>query len=233
MKSKILALVMSMSLAVSAAAAGSMIPAVTSTAASQSTTNVDGSSTVTTQTKSGNVITTKETTTTSSKAKFVMTTTRNELSGETNMDLVSYDSTGKQLSETTYELVGVQGNTVKLTSIVTSESTAIVPETIVSCGQEYIVYKVGSMVLVNNDSIKKLVIGKNIIAIGEAAFTSNKNLKTITINSDKIDYVGENAFDGINKKAVISIKADKKLYKHIAKWIKLSGIEKTIKYKRI
>ena len=224
MKNRIIALLMSLVVAVSAAA----VPAEAAT-----TTNADGSTTVSTESKKGDIRTTKETTTTASGAKFITITTKNVMSGETTIDVTSYDSNGKELSQSVYKVAGVQGDTVKLTSLSTTESAAVVSDTITSCGTEYRVYKIGAMVLTNNDAIKSLTIGKNVIAIGDSAFSGNKNLKKITINTSQIDYVGENAFDGIAKKATISIKAKKSLYKHTVKWIKLSGIDSSVKFKRI
>ena len=229
MKKRITAVLLALSLA---AASCSAAPVMTAEAAG-TTVNSDSSTTVTSQSRSGDVVTTRETTTTATNAKFVTVTTKNVLSGETTIDMISYDSTGKQLSESSYEVRGVEGNTVKLLSLKTEESTAIVPDSIVSCGMVYYVYKIGALAMVNNESTTRLVIGENVIAIGAAAFSGCKKLKSVTINSDEINYVGDNAFDGINSKATISIRAKGHAYKNTAKWIRLSGIEKTVKYKKI
>ena len=63
-------------------------------------------------------------------------------------------------------------------------------------------------------------------------FKNAKNLKNITIKGN-VKYVGENAFQGINKKAVFKIKATKANYKKIVSRIKKSGAPKTVTYKRI
>ena len=227
MKKKLLAIIMTMAFAVTAVTG----PETTANAAV--TVNDDGSTTSTTQSKSGDGVTTTETTTTDSKSKFVAVTKKNVITGETDIELTSYDSSGKEVSYSEYVVQGVLGNTVKLTHLSTSESLAIVPDSIKSCGEDYLVYKIGAKALAGNDSIKSQVVGKNVIAIGEGAFMECSNLKTVTLNTDLINYVGENAFDGIDKNTTISIKAKKAAYKLTAKWIKLSGIAKTVKFKRI
>ncbi|MCR5099430.1 MAG: leucine-rich repeat domain-containing protein [Lachnospiraceae bacterium] len=69
--------------------------------------------------------------------------------------------------------------------------------------------------------------------ICKQAFSGSKKLKTIVIKG-KISSVGKNAFNNINNKATIQIKATKANYKKEVKLIKKSStIPKTVKFKRV
>ena len=74
--------------------------------------------------------------------------------------------------------------------------------------------------------------GYDVIEIGEKAFYKASKLKTITIQGN-VKSIGKNAFAGINKKAVIKIKASNSNYKKIVKLIKKSGAPKTVTYKLV
>jgi hypothetical protein len=65
------------------------------------------------------------------------------------------------------------------------------------------------------------------------AFYNAKNLKTITIYSDKITEVGTWAFRGIDKNAVFKIRAKGKKYKTIVDLIKKSGVGSKVRFEKI
>lgn len=77
-------------------------------------------------------------------------------------------------------------------------------------------------------ALTRLTIGKNISQIGNQAFQSCTNLKTIKIKSAVIKKVGKNAFKGIQKKAKITVpKKQRASYKKLFK--SGQGIKKTMK----
>lgn len=82
-----------------------------------------------------------------------------------------------------------------------------------------------------DQSLKKVVIGKNITNINSKAFYGCKELKTVVIKSTKIKKIGKYAFKGINKNATIKLTGTKKQKARIKKLIRQSGIAKTVKIK--
>ena len=80
-----------------------------------------------------------------------------------------------------------------------------------------------------DQSLKKVVIGKNITNINSNAFYGCKKLKTVVIRSTKIKKIGKGAFKGINKNATIKLTGTKTQKARIKKLIIQSGIAKTVK----
>ena len=80
-----------------------------------------------------------------------------------------------------------------------------------------------------DQSLKKVVVGKNVTNINSKAFYECKKLKTIVINSTKIKKIGKYAFKGINKNATIKLTGTKTQKARIKKLIIQSGIAKTVK----
>ena len=78
--------------------------------------------------------------------------------------------------------------------------------------------------------LTKITLGKNVTSIGKNAFSGDKKLKTIVINSAKLKSVGKNAFKNINKKAII--KVPKKQLKAYKKLFKKAGLPKSVKIKK-
>lgn len=106
-------------------------------------------------------------------------------------------------------------DTVKLSDGTVAKVTEIVPNAFKKCKK-----------------IKKVTIGKNVEKIGKNAFNGCKNLKTIKIKSTKLTKksFGKNSFKGINKKATITV--PKKVYKNYKKWLKNTGLPKSVKIKK-
>lgn len=64
--------------------------------------------------------------------------------------------------------------------------------------------KVGNNAYKNCKKLKKLIIGKNIRIIGKNAFKGCKKLKRVEFRGDLIKKIGKNAFAGLNKKVKFS-----------------------------
>ena len=108
------------------------------------------------------------------------------------------------------------------------------PSNIKVGGKEYKINTIGDYAL-NNENGTGLIavtLPSTINTIGKEAFKEAKNLKTITVKGN-LKSVGNNAFLGINKKAVFKIKATETNYKKIVNKIKKAGTPKTVTYKRI
>ena len=92
---------------------------------------------------------------------------------------------------------------------------------------------VGDGAFQNNKNMSSFTTGKGLKRIGTKACYGNKKLKTITILSKKLSYIGNNAFSKINKKATFYISGNKKRFKKTVKLIKQSGgLPKKVRFKR-
>ena len=96
----------------------------------------------------------------------------------------------------------------------------------------YDIVSIDDKAFCNNKKVKTVKIGKNVVEIGADAFKNDKKLKTIKIYSDKITKVGDGAFEGIAKNAVIYVKSGKR-YKEIVALIKASGVGDGVKFKKL
>lgn len=113
------------------------------------------------------------------------------------------------------------------------KTTYIIPDTVkFSDGTVAKVTKVTENAFKKCKKVKKVTIGKNVEKIGRNAFNGCKNLKTIKIKSAKLTKksFGKNAFKGINKKATITV--PKKVFKNYKKWLKNTGVPKSVKIKK-
>ena len=73
--------------------------------------------------------------------------------------------------------------------------------------------------------LKKITIGKNVVAIGQDAFRGCSSLKKITIRSVRLKTVGKNAIRGVHKKVqIICPKGKKKAYQKL--FVKKTGFAK-------
>jgi hypothetical protein len=113
-----------------------------------------------------------------------------------------------------------------------SATVITIPDTVTINGTTYKVVLVSSEAFKYNSKLKKVVIGKNVKSIGENAFLNCKSLKTIIFKTKKMTKksFGKNAFKGINKKATITV--PKKKFKNYKKWLKNTGIKKSVKIKK-
>lgn len=92
---------------------------------------------------------------------------------------------------------------------------------------KYVTYKVTAVsdkAFKGNKKLTTVTIGSNVTKIGKEAFSGCKNLKKITVTAGKLKTISKNAFKGINKKAVITVKGTKKAKTAIKKKLKKSSI---------
>ena len=92
--------------------------------------------------------------------------------------------------------------------------TVKIPATVKIGNYKYKVTEIAKNAFKNNKKLKSVTIGKNVKKIGASAFSGNKALNKILVQSKVIKTIGKNAFKGINSKAVIKVpKAKLKAYK--------------------
>ncbi len=180
-------------------------------------TNKDGSKSVT------------ETDTAADKSQAIVQT---EVTAAGDVTIVSstVDTNGAKTSEATF--TATDEDTVKITNIEVTGKTVTIPAAVSAAGDKYKVTRIGAGALKGNDKVTKVVIGKNIKAIGAKAFADTPKLKTIVLQGAKVKSIGKGAFDGINKNATIKIKGTAKQVKAVRKLIQKSGVAKTVKIKR-
>ena len=105
-----------------------------------------------------------------------------------------------------------------------------VPATVTYKKVKFRVTAVANNAFKNQKKAKSVVIGKNVTAIGKAAFYGDAKVKKITVKSASLKKVGAKAFKGIHKKAVIKVPAKKlSAYK---KMMKKKGQAKTVKIRK-
>ncbi|MCR5451518.1 MAG: leucine-rich repeat protein [Lachnospiraceae bacterium] len=173
----------------------------------------------------------KTTTETKEKADGSKTVTQTTTKENGDMTIVVSNVSAKGDTTSIYKYQSGRNKEISLVEVLTEESTVTVPAKVTANGVSYKVTRLKAGFLKNNKTVKKVIIGKNVVAIGKNAFKGDSKLKTVVIKG-KLDYVGKNAFKGIDKKAVIKINASKKNYKKTVKRIKKSGIAKTVTFKR-
>ena len=90
-----------------------------------------------------------------------------------------------------------------------SISNVSIPSAVKIGGVSFKVTSIGGNAFKSCKKLKTVTIGSNVTAIGSSAFSGDSALKKITIKSTKISKVGNNAFKGINKNAVIKVPSSK------------------------
>ena len=93
-------------------------------------------------------------------------------------------------------------------------TTVTIPATVVIDGVTYKVTAIEKNAFKNNKYIKKVIIGNNIITIGDNAFYGCKKLKTVTIGKS-VTKIGSKAFYGCSKIKTLTIKSTKLTTKKI------------------
>ena len=123
---------------------------------------------------------------------------------------ITYVVTGKD----TVAVVGFDVPKAKLT----------IPATVKIEDATYKVTAIKNNAFKGESDIKSAVIGANVTSIGKSAFYKCSSLKKITIKSSAVKTIGKKAFNGVNKKAAVSVpKAKKAAYK---KLLKSAGLPK-------
>ena len=111
----------------------------------------------------------------------------------------------------------------------TAKGTVTIPATVKIDGVSYRVTSIADNAFKNNKKITRVVIGSNIVTIGKNAFYGCKNLKKITIKSEKLTSksIAKNAFRGISKKTVVKVPVSK--YKAYKKMLYEKGLNKKVR----
>ena len=141
----------------------------------------------------------------------------------------TYDKTGEKTTEALY--FG-SGGDMFLAHAKVKTTSFKVPDTIVVKGKSYKIIEVSDEVFMGNKKLKKIELGKNVRIIGSDTFRNVKNLKTVIVNNPTTD-IDTGAFKGIDKNAVIKIKAKGDDFTKTKKAIVKSGAPKTAKFKKI
>lgn len=111
------------------------------------------------------------------------------------------------------DIDGIQGQVIVVRVENSLAASVNVPATVtLKNGCKYEVVSIADKVCTGNTKLKNVTIGKNIESIGSKAFFGCKNLKNITIKSEKLTLksVGDNAFKNIAAKAVVKVPKNKK-----------------------
>lgn len=99
----------------------------------------------------------------------------------------------------------VTGTSKKLTSLT-------IPATVKYNGMTFKVAAVNKNAFKNQKQLKSVTIGKNVTSIGANAFGGDSKLAKIKFSGTAIKTIGKNAFKGIKKNAVFSVKKSKKAF---------------------
>lgn len=108
--------------------------------------------------------------------------------------------------------------TVAFTGVTKKLKKVTIPSVVTYQGVACQVTSVSAKALKGNSKIKSLIIGSNITRIEKKAFEGCKNLKKITVETEKLNFVGKNALKRIHKKCRIKVpssnlKAYQKLFR--------------------
>lgn len=112
-----------------------------------------------------------------------------------------------------YKVTADKGNThtVAVTGMKKNSLNKLtIPSTVQYKKKVYKVTEIKEDALTGQGKLKKLTLGKNIVSIGSGAFRNCKQLKSIVIQSKKLQFVGIRSFTNINKKASYHVPAGKK-----------------------
>ena len=122
---------------------------------------------------------------------------------------------------------------LKLTALETGASSIKVPASVTVNSKTFEVKTITKNAFRNNKELEKVVIGKNITAIGKNAFRGDSKLAEIVIYGANLVSVSKNAFKDIADEAVFKIKGDKETYKKVVELLKKSGLDSGVMFKRV
>ncbi len=138
----------------------------------------------------------------------------------------SFELDGLQYTYSSEDCVAICGTAASLKKL-------SVPETISYEGKDYIVNWITGGAFENNRKLKKVSISPGIETIGAEAFRGCKKLKKIALYAENLKAVEGGAFEGIHKKAVITIYClDDSEFENARDMIKASGVMKSLKIKK-
>lgn len=99
-----------------------------------------------------------------------------------------------------------EDGTAQYTKCTTKSRTSLsIPDWVKIGGRTYTVISMEDSCIQKNTKVKAVTIGRNVAEIGDNAFYGCKQLKKIKIKSEKVEYIGDDAFRGISAKAVIYV----------------------------
>ena len=136
-------------------------------------------------------------------------------------------------TQTKREYAVNKDGSLKLTALETGASSVKVPASVTVNGKTYDVTTITKNAFRNNTELEKVVIGKNITAIGKNTFRGDANLSEIVLYGENLVSISKNAFKGIAEGALFKIKGSKETYKKIVELLKKSGLDKGVKFKRV
>ncbi|MBO7353464.1 MAG: leucine-rich repeat protein, partial [Lachnospiraceae bacterium] len=136
-------------------------------------------------------------------------------------------------TQTKREYAVNKDGSLKLTVLETGASSVKVPASVTVNGKTYDVTTITKNAFRNNTELEKVVIGKNITAIGKNTFRGDANLSEIVLYGENLVSISKNAFKGIAEGALFKIKGSKETYKKIVELLKKSGLDKGVKFKRV
>ncbi|MCD8019748.1 MAG: leucine-rich repeat protein [Clostridiales bacterium] len=126
----------------------------------------------------------------------------------------------------TYKVSG-SGKTI-ITKANTKAKSVTIPSTIKINSKTYKVISIADNAFSGNNTLTKVIIGKNVTSIGTKAFANCKKLKTVTFKTSKLKTIGKQAFKGDKKLTKITLKSNKITKNSVKNALKGSSI-KTIK----
>lgn len=118
------------------------------------------------------------------------------------------------------EAVGIQKKNIR---------TVKVADTVKIKGITCAVTSVADRAFANLKKLRQVRIGKNVTKIGSLAFSGDRNLSRIRVETKKLKNVGSKALKGISARAVIRVPREKK--KIYTKYFRKKGQKKTVKIK--
>lgn len=127
-----------------------------------------------------------------------------------------------------YQIVSAAKKTAKLVSVKNNKAKKLnVPASVKLNGVTCQVVEVGANVMKNNKSLTKVILGKNVAAVGKQAFFGCKNLKSVQLKGKALKKVGKSAFKKTSPKMVVSAKKmNKKDRAKLLKTMRKAGMSK-------
>ncbi len=121
------------------------------------------------------------------------------------------DNSGQTFKVTAYgkdKVVTVTGTNKQLTSVT-------IPATVTYKNETFKVTAIADSAFANQQGLKSVVIGANITSIGAKAFYNCKNLTKVTFQGASVKTIGKDAFKGVSKKVVFTMKKKAFTYKNL------------------
>ena len=156
--------------------------------------------------------------------------TKDEDSNSTQTVVKKGDTLTK--GDTVYTVSSTAKKTVVYTKAKKSAKVTV-PATVTANGVTYQVTEIAAGAFKNNTDVTSVVIGSNVTKIGKNAFSGAKNVKTITIKSDKLTKKAvKNALKGSSVKKIQLKGNAKKMYKKYVTYFTKANCGKSVTVKK-